>query len=243
MRGDPVPVHEQVRAQRRAVAAGVVLGVLGLVAALVVGGRRSAPRVADAGPGGRPGRRARCTSSRTIRTGWCPSRTPCRGTARARRPAVGSGAHGPGARRRRGARRGAAHPGGRRRRSGGRGSAAARLGPPGRCATRSRPRRMPVGTTVLAGRCPVGGAEPASLIAVPGGDTWLVAGGHRHRVDLDDGPVADRARAHRPRSPARVARAWSRPCPREPPLVTTGRARAGAAGPLGLRRRASVTCS
>ena len=36
MRGDPVPVHEQVRAQRRAVAAGVVLGVLGLVVALVV---------------------------------------------------------------------------------------------------------------------------------------------------------------------------------------------------------------
>ena len=35
MRGDPVPLHEQVRAQRRAVAAGVVLGVLGLAAALV----------------------------------------------------------------------------------------------------------------------------------------------------------------------------------------------------------------
>ena len=35
VRGDPVPLHEQVRAQRRAVAAGVVLGVLGLAAALV----------------------------------------------------------------------------------------------------------------------------------------------------------------------------------------------------------------
>lgn len=33
--GDPVPVHEQVRAQRRAVAAGAVLGVLGLAGALV----------------------------------------------------------------------------------------------------------------------------------------------------------------------------------------------------------------
>jgi len=35
--GDPVPLHEQVRAQRRAVAAGLVLGVLGLAGALVTG--------------------------------------------------------------------------------------------------------------------------------------------------------------------------------------------------------------
>jgi hypothetical protein len=33
--GDPVPLHEQIRAQRRAVAAGALLGVLGVAAALV----------------------------------------------------------------------------------------------------------------------------------------------------------------------------------------------------------------
>ena len=37
VRGDPVPLHEQVRAQRRAVGAGATLGVLTLAAALVAG--------------------------------------------------------------------------------------------------------------------------------------------------------------------------------------------------------------
>src|SRR6476646_11705982 len=35
VRGDPVPLHEQIRSQRRAVLAGVVLGLLGLCGAAV----------------------------------------------------------------------------------------------------------------------------------------------------------------------------------------------------------------
>jgi type VII secretion protein EccB len=97
------------------------------------------------------------------------------------------------------------------------------------------PTGTPVGTTVLAGRVPGGGAEGV-LIAVPGGDTWLVAGGHRHRVDLDDGPsrtaLGLTGRVPRPASPGLVSA-----LPEGAPLLTPVVPRAGATGPLGRATR------
>lgn len=45
-------------------------------------------------------------------------------------------------------------------------------------------------TTVVGGAAlPPADPTAAALLAVPGGDTWLVTGGRRHRIDLDDRPV------------------------------------------------------
>lgn len=41
-------------------------------------------------------------------------------------------------------------------------------------------------TTVVGGAEPSGGTPDAVLLAVPGGDTWLVTGDRRHRVDVTD---------------------------------------------------------
>ena len=43
VRGDPVPLHEQIRSQRRAALGGVVLGLLGLCGAAVWAVSRRAP--------------------------------------------------------------------------------------------------------------------------------------------------------------------------------------------------------
>ena len=179
MRGDPVPVHEQVRAQRRAVAAGVVLGVLGLVGALVVGGRRSASGVAAQDlVVGRPSGALYVVAHDPDRLVPVANAVAGRLVLAALRSAAG--AHGPGTRRRRGARRRAADPGGRRRR-------ARWAADPQRRARAAlggvrrgrRPRDRLVGTTVLAGsaarsggagrrrcsRCPVAapGWSPAGI--------------------------------------------------------------------------------
>ncbi|MBW0114034.1 type VII secretion protein EccB, partial [Pseudonocardia abyssalis] len=44
-------------------------------------------------------------------------------------------------------------------------------------------------TTVVGGAEPVGPSADAVLLAVRGGDTWLVSGGVRHRIDLADRAV------------------------------------------------------
>ena len=240
VRGDPVPVHEQVRAQRRAVAAGVVLGVLGLVVALVVAVVVPRPAVAAAGPAGRPavGRALR----RRARTGPAGARRERRlRAARARRPAVGCRCSRPGTRRRRGPRRGAADPGGRRRGRGGRGPAGA-----DRAAWAVCDEVTPTGSAGRHDRARRSGARRRQvdgvLIAVPGGDTWLVTGGHRHRVDLDDGPsrtaLGLTGRVPRPgvaRSGLGVARGAA--------AGDADRARGRAHRARSARARASATCS
>jgi type VII secretion protein EccB len=67
-------------------------------------------------------------------------------------------------------------------------------------------------------------------------DTWLVTGGHRHRVDLRDAPVRSAlglgGRVPRPASPGLVSA-----LPEGAPLVTPSVRRSGAPGPRGLRAR------
>ena len=233
MRGDPVPVHEQVRAQRRAVGAGVVLGVLGLVVALVVA--VAVPRPAwqrqdllVARPSGAlyvvahdPDRLvpvANAVSGRLVLAALRsapvltdPVLVDDGGLAGAPRTPAAAVAGAVGA------------------------DPRARLDPAWAVCDEVTPTGTPVGTTVLAGRVPGGGAEGV-LIAVPGGDTWLVAGGHRHRVDLDDGPsrtaLGLTGRVPRPASPGLVSA-----LPEGAPLVTPVVPRAGAAGPLGRATR------
>jgi type VII secretion protein EccB len=93
-----------------------------------------------------------------------------------------------------------------------------------------------LGTTVLAGAAPGPDQVDAVLLAVPGGHTWLVTGGRRHRVDLRDAPVRTAlgltGRTPRPASPGLVSA-----LPEGPPLVTPIVRRTGAPGPPGLRAR------
>jgi type VII secretion protein EccB len=228
VRGDPVPVHEQVRAQRRAVAAGVTLGVLGLVVALVVAVALPRPAwqrqdLLVTRPSGalyvvahEPDRLvpvANAVSGRLVLAALRsapvltePVLVDDEVLAGAPRTPVAAVAGAVGA------------------------DPRARLDPDWAVCDEVTPTGTLVGTTVLAGRVPGGGADGV-LIALPGGDTWLVAGGHRHRVDLDDGPsrtaLGLTGRVPRPASPGLVSA-----LPEGAPLVTPVVPRAGAPGPL-----------
>ena len=79
VRGDPVPLHEQLRTQRRAAGGGLVLGVVALVGAFVGDDQPAAGVAALRGRRGRSP--ARCTWWRTVPTGSCRSPTcPPRGS-------------------------------------------------------------------------------------------------------------------------------------------------------------------
>lgn len=228
VRGDPVPLHEQVRAQRRAVAAGVVLGVLGLAAALVsaVVAPRPAWRLQDlvvGTPSGAlyvvahdPDRLVPVSNAVAGRLVLAALRSApvltdpvlvddgtLAGVPRTAAAAL-AGAVG-------------ADP---QRHVGPRWAVCDEVTTAGRL----------LGTTVLAGVA-AGSEEPAGvLLAVPGGATWLVTGGQRHRVDLGDAAVRTAlgltGRVPRPASPGLVSalpeglplvRSWWRTCwPRRP---------------------------
>jgi type VII secretion protein EccB len=229
VRGDPVPVHEQVRAQRRAVGAGVVLGVLGLVVALVVA--VVVPRPAwqrqdllVARPSGAlyvvahdPDRLvpvANAVAGRLVLAALrsAPVLTEpvlvddevLAGAPRTPAAAV-AGAVGADPR--------------------------AGVAPHWAVCDEVTSAGVLIGTAVLAGPTPAT-APGGVLLAVPGGVTWLVTGGHRHRVDLGDGPARAAlgltGRVPRPASPGVVSA-----LPEGPPLVTPVVPRAGAPGPLG----------
>ncbi len=245
VRGDPVPLHEQVRTQRRAVAAGAALGVLGLVGALVVGwvapssGEWTKEALVVGSPSGAmyavahgPDRLvpvANAVAGRLVRAALgtpAPDATPVLvddavlGAAPRTAVAAVPGAVG-------------ADPA---QRPAPRGAicdevAAASAGP-----------RL-VGTTVHAGSgalpdAGLGADRPADavLLAVPGGGTWLVTGGRRHRVDTRDRALraglglADRVA--RPASPGLVSA-----LPEGPPLATPDVPDAGAPGPTGVPGR------
>ena len=239
VRGDPVPLHEPVRAQRRAVAAGVVLGVLGLAAAalfalaspapdwrresLVVGDPSGALYAVAHGPD-RLVPVANAVAGRLVLAalGSAPPAATApvavADTALAAAPRTAA----------------AAVPG------------AVAVDPQQRLAPRwaicdqveaapSGPRLT--GTTVLAGAAPdPGTGGTGALLAVPGGATWLVANGRRHRVDLRDAALrvalglADRV--PRPASPGLVSA-----LPEGPPLGAPDVPDAGAAGPRGVPGR------
>lgn len=215
VRGDPVPVHEQVRAQRRAVGAGVVLGVLGLVVALVlsVAVPRPAWQRADllmATPSGAlhvvahdPDRLvpvANAVSGRLVLAALrsAPVLTDpvlvddavLVGAPRTPTAAV-PGAVGV--------------------------DPSARAGPHWAVCDEVTAAGA-VTTTVLAGPAVVPAADGV-LLAGSSGDPWLVVDGYRHRVDLDDGPARTAlglaGRVPRPASPGLVSA-----LPEGVPLVT-----------------------
>jgi type VII secretion protein EccB len=240
VRGDAVLLHEQIRTQRRAVAAGVVLGVLGVVGALLTA--HFAPRPAwqeqdlvIGAPSGAlyavahgPDRLVPVANAVAGRLVLAALRAapPSPGppvlvedavlAAAPRTPAAAV----PGAV--------AADPGQRL------------AGPWTICdeVTATGPAARLVGTTVLAGPAPDGPTDPDSgvLLAVPRGDTWLVTGGRRHRIDPHDPAVrtalglADRV--PRPASPALVSA-----LPEGVGLVAPAVPGAGAAGPPGVPGR------
>jgi type VII secretion protein EccB len=233
VRGDPVPVHEQVRAQRRAVGAGVVLGVLGLAVALVLA--VAVPRPAwqhhdllIARPSGGlyvvahdPDRLvpvANAVAGRLVLAALrsAPVLTEpvpvddqvLVGAPRTPAAAV-SGAVGVDPR--------------------------GRIGRHWAVCDEVTPTRTLIGTTVSAG--PTGAAGGGDvLLTVPGGGTWLVTGGRRHRIDPEDGAARSAlglaGRAPRPASAGLVSA-----LPEGIPLVTPVVPRAGAPGPPGLGRR------
>lgn len=234
VRGDPVPLHEQVRAQRRAVAAGVVLGVLGLAGALVsaVVAPRPAWRAQDLVVGTPSGAlyvvahdpdrlvpvanavagRLVLAALRSAPVLTDPVLVDDGTLAEAPRTAAAAVAGAVGADPQR------------------------RVMPHWAVCDDVTPTGRLLGTTVLAG-VGAGPEEPSGvLLAVPGGATWLVTGGLRHRVDLGDTAVRTAlgltGRVARPASPGLVSA-----LPEGPPLVRPVVPGAGAPGPRGLRAR------
>jgi type VII secretion protein EccB len=235
VRGDPVPLHERIRAQRRAVAAGAVLAVVGVavasVAALVaprpdwrgqdlVVGRPSGALYAVAH---RPDRLVPVANAVAGRLVLAALRSDGGAVAApvlvdddvlAGAPRTATAAV-PGAP--------AADPG---RTVAPRWAVCDEAGPDLR------------GTTVLAGAVLDPVPEPADgvLLTVPGVATWLVTGGHRHRVDLRDAAVrvalglADQAA--RPASVGLLS-----VLPEGPRLATPAVPGAGSAAPPGVPAR------
>ena len=111
----------------------------------------------------------------------------------------------------------------------------------GRCATRSLLTRAGWSARPCSPGPLRGPEEQAGvLLAVPGGGTWLVTGGHRHRVD--PGTPRCEPRSGSPGASPRPASSRSGLGPaRGAAAGQTGRARAGAPGRAGLRA-GSVTC-
>ncbi|WP_433556836.1 type VII secretion protein EccB [Pseudonocardia xinjiangensis] len=196
VRGDPVPLHEQIRSQRRAALAGVVLGLLGLCGAavysvvvprpdwkqqdVVIGAGSGAMYVVAHGPD-RLVPVANLPAARLVlaalRTGGSTGADPATATpvavpdaalaAAARTPTAAV----PGAV--------AVQPGG--------------PAPPPRWAVcdRTTADGTLVGTTVVAGMAAPEPMPPGDgvLLDGPDGATWLVTEGRRHRVDTGDGRV------------------------------------------------------
>ncbi|GAA2550533.1 type VII secretion protein EccB [Pseudonocardia hydrocarbonoxydans] len=83
-------------------------------------------------------------------------------------------------------------------------------------------------TTVVGGAEPVAPSGGAVLLAVRGGDTWLVTGGRRHRVDLADRAVVS-TMGLGGREPRPASAALLNALPEGPPLRTPRIPGAGAA--------------
>jgi type VII secretion protein EccB len=186
VRGDPVPLHEQLRSQRRAAFAGIVLGMLGLcgvaVYALVVPSPdwRAQAVVVGSGSGAmyavahEPDRLVPVANLPAARLVLAALGSPDAGAAvpvvvpdttletAARTPTAAV----PGAV---GVRTAPAAPGVW--------AVCDRVGADGRL----------LDTTVISGVVLSAGPGEAVLLAGPGSATWLVTGGTRHRVDAGDG--------------------------------------------------------
>jgi type VII secretion protein EccB len=197
VRGDPVPLHEQIRSQRRAVLAGVVLGLLGLCVAGALTVVAPTPRweredvVVGAGSGAmyvvahQPDRLVPVANLPAARLVLAALRS---GGSTAADPATAVPVTVPDARL----------------------DAAPRTPTaalPGALAVRPDASALPerwavcdqvtgdgelVATTVVGGAAAAAPNPPGDgvLLGGPDGSTWLVVGGQRHRVDTGDGRVA-----------------------------------------------------
>ncbi|MGQ0572995.1 MAG: type VII secretion protein EccB [Pseudonocardia sp.] len=247
VRGDAVPLHEQVRAQRRAAVAGALLGVLALAGvaifalvsprpewtrqAVVVGKQSGSMYVVAHGPD-RLVPVANLVAARLVlgalQRGGSGSGDP----ATAVPVVVPDDALA-------GAPRTAA--------AGVAGAEAVRPDAPGipprwavcdQVEAGGSGRVRLTGTTVVAGATPPAAPAPGSgvLLTVPDGSTWLVTGGRRHRIDVADQMVLATlglaGAVPRPASAALVS-AMPEGVRLERPAVAGG----GAAGPAGLPER------
>jgi type VII secretion protein EccB len=88
-------------------------------------------------------------------------------------------------------------------------------------------------TTVVGGAAPSAGAADAVLLAVPGGDTWLVTGHRRHRVDVSDRALVSTLGIGG-REPRRASAALVNALPEGVALRTPRVAGAGRTGPAGI---------
>ncbi len=194
VRGDPVPLHEQIRSQRRAALAGVLLGLLGVVGVAVYAWAVPAPDwrrntlVVGAGSGAmyvvahHPDRLVPVANLAAGRLVLAALR---RGGATEADPATATPVLVPDADLDGGPRTAtAAVPG------------AVAVWPDGSgvaprwavCDVVAADGTL-VATTVIGGAAPSAPLPPEErvLLAAPDGSTWLVAGGRRHRVDTGDG--------------------------------------------------------
>lgn len=237
VRGDPVPLHEQLRTQRRAAVAGAVLGVLALVGAfvwakvdprpgwvaqaVVVGAESGAMYVVAHGPD-RLVPVANLPAGRLVlaalRRGGASGVDPATAEpvlvadadldAVARTPTAAVA-----------------------------GATAVRLGgevvvPRWAVCDVAGAETGSFRTTVVGGATPVAGDAAPVLLAVEGGGTWLVAGGRRHRVDPAD-RAATAALGLDGREPRPASAALVNALPEGVALRTPRVPDAGAAGPDG----------
>jgi type VII secretion protein EccB len=242
VRGDPVPLHEQIRAQRRAALAGVVLGLLGLCGtavfaavspqpdwarqAVVVGAGSGAMYAVAHGPD-RLVPVADLTAARLVlaalRAGGSSDADPATATPVVVPDALLDGAPRTPA---------AAVPGALGARPDG------PPVPPGWAVCDAvSPEGALTATTVIGGAPPLppGPADAGVLLAVDD-TTWLVTAGRRHRVDATDGRVAA-ALGITGRVPRAVAPALLSLLPEGPPLANPAVPGRGRRSPDGLPGR------
>jgi len=242
VRGDPVPLHEQIRSQRRAALAGVVLGLLGLCGAAVLAAVSPRPDwtgqavVVGAGSGAMyavakdPDRLvpvANLPAARLVlaalRTGGSTDVDPAGATPVAVPDALLDGAPRTPA---------AAVPG----------ALAVRPdGPPvppswAVCDSVTADGAL-VGTTVIGGAPPLAPSPTeAGALLDADGTTWLVTAGRRHRVDAEDGRLAA-VLGITGRAPRAVTPAVLSLLPEGPPLVNPAVPGRGRRAPDGLPGR------
>jgi type VII secretion protein EccB len=243
VRGDPVPLHEQIRSQRRAALAGVVLGLLGLCAAAVLAAVSPRPDwtrqavVVGAGSGAMyvvahgPDRLvpvANLPAARLVlaalRAGGSTDARAADATPVPVPDAALDGAP-------------------RTPTAAVAGALAVRPdGPPvpprwAVCDTVT-PEGALTATTVVGGTAPtaVGSAGHSVLLAGPDGTTWLVTAGRRHRVDIGDGRLVA-AFGLTGRVPREAGPALLTVLPEGPPLATPVVAERGEPAPGGLPGR------
>lgn len=239
VRGDPVPLHEQLRAQRRAAVAGALIGMLALGGVaiwaqiaptpdwtaqdVVVGAGSGAMYVVAHGPD-------RLVPVANLPAGRLVLAALARGSGGGGDPATAApvlvddadldaAPRTPTA----------AVPGAVGVRLG-----AVTVAPRWAVCDASDPdARGALRTTVVGGAEPSVATGDAVLLTVPGGDTWLVTGGRRHRVDLTDRALVS-SLGIAGREPRRASAALVSALPEGAVLRTPRVAGAGAAAPSGI---------